>query len=128
MIFIDSSYIIALVVQSDQWHKDAVRLIETVGNSNKIITEAMIIESINMIGKCKGGTIGNKIYNYVTQNYKIHNPPNLLKQAMIEFLKYDGTISLADSTAIIAMHDLGIHEIVSFDTDFDKVDGIIRIQ
>ena len=31
MIFIDASYIIALIVEKDQWHDDAVRLLEKVG-------------------------------------------------------------------------------------------------
>ena len=43
------------------------------------------------------------------------------------FLKYDGTLSLADCTAINTMKELGITEILSFDDDFDKVDGIVRV-
>jgi predicted nucleic acid-binding protein len=36
-------------------------------------------------------------------------------------------LSLADSTAIQVMKSKKIHEIYSFDSDFDKVEGIIRI-
>jgi predicted nucleic acid-binding protein len=87
----------------------------------------MIIESINLIGKCKGGKVGKRIYEYIQDNYTIYNKSDLLNRAIHEFLKYDGTISLADSTALITMQDLKIHEIVSFDTDFDNKEKIIRI-
>lgn len=46
---------------------------------------------------------------------------------METLLKYDGTLSFADSVSIEIMRNLKINEIVSFDFDFDKVGGIIRI-
>ena len=46
---------------------------------------------------------------------------------MKEFIKYDGTLSLADCTGIVAMKDLNIYEIASFDDHFDKVNGIRRL-
>jgi predicted nucleic acid-binding protein len=127
LIFIDSSYIIALIVESDQWHDDALRLMDVVSKSEKIITHAMIIETINLIGKCMGGKIGEKIFNYICDNYRIYEKTDLLSRSMIEFLKYDGKISLADSTALITMQDFKIHEIVSFDKDFDGKNGVVRI-
>ncbi|KYC48593.1 MAG: hypothetical protein AMQ74_01588 [Candidatus Methanofastidiosum methylothiophilum] len=42
-------------------------------------------------------------------------------------LNYDGTLSFADSVSIEIMRNLKIDEIVSFDSDFDKVDEITRI-
>ena len=128
MIFVDSSYIIALVVEKDQWHEKAVKNIKKLEGKEKITTEAMIIESINLIGKCNGGKVGKKIFQYIQDNYKIYTPQKILKRAMEEFVKYDGTLSLADCTAIITIRDLGINQIISFDGDFDKVKGIIRIK
>lgn len=46
---------------------------------------------------------------------------------METFLQYDETLSFADSVSIEIMRDLKIDEIVSFDSDFDRVDGIIRV-
>ena len=40
---------------------------------------------------------------------------------------YDGTISLADATSVEIMQQFGIDRIVSFDSDFDKVNWIKRI-
>lgn len=128
LIFVDSSYIIALAAERDQWHENAVKNISKIDKREKVITEAMVIESINLIGKCKGGKVGKTIFQYIQDNYTIYNPHNILKRAMEEFVKYDGTLSLADCTAIVTIQDLGIHEIISFDDDFDKVNGILRIK
>jgi len=124
---VDATYIIALIVESDQWHGNAMKLINTVSKSDKVITQAMIIETINLIGKCKGGKVGKRIYEYIQDNYAIYNKPDLLNRSIDEFLKYDGTLSLADSTALITMQDLKIHEIVSFDKHFDNKERIVRI-
>jgi len=127
MIFVDSSFIIALTVEKDQWHKDAMKKLNKFTKQEKIITEAMIIESINLIGKCKGGKVGRTIFQYIQDNYKVYKTHDFLKRAMNEFIKYDGTLSLADCTAIITIQDLNIPEIFSFDEDFDKVNGIVRV-
>ena len=63
-----------------------------------------------------------------------HKNPEIIyinKDLLIEsteiFLKYDGTLSLADATSIAVMNNMKINEIISFDSDFDKVDSIYRI-
>ena len=52
---------------------------------------------------------------------------DLLVESMGIFLKYDGALSLADAASIAVMDNMKISEIVSFDSDFDKVDFINRI-
>lgn len=46
---------------------------------------------------------------------------------MEQFVKYDGSLSFFDSMYIYLMKKEKIKEIVSFDSDFDKVKGIRRI-
>ena len=127
MIYVDASFIIALVVEKDQWHQRAMELLPKLKSEEKYITEAMIIESLNLIGSCLGGKVGYSIFKYINDNYSIYTSETLIEEAMYYFLKYDGTLSLADCTAINAMKELGIMEIFSFDDDFDKVEGIVRI-
>ena len=43
------------------------------------------------------------------------------------FKKYEN-LSFTDSTTVALMLDLGIKEIYSFDSDFDSVPGIIRLE
>ena len=87
----------------------------------------MIIESINLIGSCHGGKVGYMTFKYIKDNFTIFKSETLLEESLRYYLKFDGTLSLADCTAIHAMKENQILEILSFDDDFDKVDGIIRL-
>lgn len=127
MIFVDASYLIALIVEKDQWHDDTVRLLEKLRSEDKIITEAMIIESLNLIGSCHGGKVGYMTFKYIKDNFTIFKSDSLLEESLRYYLKFDGTLSLADCTAIHTMKENEVHEILSFDDDFDKVDGIVRV-
>ena len=69
----------------------------------------------------------DKLLNKI-DNFEIYYPtPDEINLAMQCVLKYDGTLALADCLAVLIMEKRGISEIVSFDDDFDKVDGIIRV-
>lgn len=127
MIFVDASYIIALIVEKDPWHQDAINLLDRLKSEEKIITDAMIIESLNLIGSCHGGKVGYLTFKYIRDNFNIFKSDTLLEESIRYYLKYDGTLSLADCTAIHAMKENNVHEIFSFDDDFDKVDGIFRV-
>ena len=127
MIYVDASFIIALVIEKDQWHERALALLPKLKSEDKYITEAMIIESLNLIGSCLGGKVGYSIFKYINDNFIIYRSETLIDESMHYFLKYDGTLSLADCTAINTMKELEITEILSFDEDFDKVKGIVRI-
>ena len=127
MIYVDASFIIALVIEKDQWHERALALLPKLKSEDKYITEAMIIESLNLIGSCLGGKVGYSIFKYINDNFTIYRSETLIDESMHYFLKYDGTLSLADCTAINTMKELEITEILSFDEDFDKVKGIVRI-
>ncbi|MBE6502293.1 MAG: type II toxin-antitoxin system VapC family toxin [Methanobrevibacter thaueri] len=127
LIFVDASYIIALIIEKDQWHEDAIKLLDRLKSEDKIITEAMIIESINLIGSCHGGKVGYMTFKYIKDNFTIFKSETLLEESLRYYLKFDGTLSLADCTAIHAMKENQIYEILSFDDDFDKVDGILRV-
>ena len=123
----DASYIIALIVEKDQWHEDAIKLLPKLKSEDKMITEAMIIESLNLIGSCQGGKVGYLTFKYIKDNFTIFKSDTMLEESLRYYLKYDGKLSLADCTAIHAMKENMIYEILSFDDDFDKVDGIIRV-
>jgi predicted nucleic acid-binding protein len=43
------------------------------------------------------------------------------------FLRYDGTLLVFDAVSVFIMERKHIDRILSFDADFDKVEGIVRI-
>ncbi|MDD5617419.1 MAG: PIN domain-containing protein [Candidatus Methanoperedens sp.] len=128
MIFADSSYFIALAREKDRWHKDALRISERIKES-MIISELIISESITMVGSFDGGKAGKTLYEYFVDNCKIEFiNEEIMEKAMDTFLKYDGSISLADASSIEIMKKYGINKIISFDSDFDKANEIDRIK
>lgn len=127
MIFIDANYIIALASNIDQWHEKAVELLPKVKKEKRVTSEFIVSEVITLVGSLHGGKEAVKIYNYIKDNYLIYKNDELFDEIILDFLKHDGTLSFADSSAITIMKRLDIHEIFSFDSDFDKVNDIVRI-
>ncbi|MGL6299218.1 MAG: type II toxin-antitoxin system VapC family toxin [Methanobacteriaceae archaeon] len=129
MIFIDTSYIIAIIIEKDQWHSRVEEIDNKISKSEKVVSDLVITEAMATIGSLKGGKIAKTVYDYIKDNFTIHiTDMSTLDAGMNTLLKYDGKLSLVDSTAVNIMNKLGIIEIVSFDSDYDKVKGIIRIQ
>src|SRR3972149_8752994 len=127
MIFADSSYFIALAREKDRWHKDALELAEKIRES-LLISELIISESITLIGSFEGGKAGKILYEYFEDNCKIEFiNEEILKRSLEIFLKYNGSISIADASSIEIMKKHRIKKIISFDSDFDKVNEIERL-
>lgn len=127
MIFVDSSFFIALAHEKDRWHHRAVELAEKLPDE-KLVTELIISESVTAIGALGGGKAGVDVYEYIIENCEVvFIDRELLEGAVPIYLKYDGLLSVADAVSIEIMRRQGIKKIVSFDSDFDKVEGISRI-
>jgi len=128
LIFVDSSLIIAMVLTKDQWHKKAVQLINEINSEEKVISDLMVVESITSIGDMKGGKEAINIFNYLQDNFTVISTDfEFLKSIKRQYLKYDGTLSIADTSAVEIMKNMKITQIASFDRDFDKVERIVRI-
>lgn len=124
MIFVDSSFFIAIADKKDQWHEKA----KDISIKDVVVSDLVISEVLTEIGRREGGKAAHKVFNYFLDTCKIVylEEESLLKAEEI-FMKYDGRLSLADAVSITFMKDLGITRVVSFDSDFDKVQGIQRI-
>jgi len=128
MIFVDSSYYIAIADTKDQWHKKSLELSEYIEINTSVVSSFIISEVVTEIGRRSGGKVAYNLYNYFTDNCKIiYIDRDLLSESMEIVLKYDGILSLADAASVTIMDNMKIGEIISFDSDFDKVDFINRI-
>jgi len=127
MIFVDSSYFIAIAREKDRWHKDALKLLDKT-NDSMMISDFIISETVTLVGLLEGGKAGKIIYEYFTDNCKIYFVDDeILSKAMNSILKYDVSLSLADATSVEVMKKHRIKKILSFDSDFDKIKEIDRI-
>jgi len=50
----------------------------------------------------------------------------IIKEVFEIYLKYDGTLSFSDAFSVFTMKKKNINEILSFDKDFDKIEGVVR--
>ena len=66
-------------------------------------------------------------FKYIKDNFTIFKSETLLEESLRYYLKFDEILSFADCTAIHTMKENNIIEILSFDDDFNKVDGILRV-
>jgi predicted nucleic acid-binding protein len=127
MIFADSSFFIAILREKDRWHKDALKLAGKI-KEHLLISELIINESITTVGTFEGGKAGKILYEYFQDNCRIEFiNEEMMEKSMNTFLKYDGSISLADASSIEIMKKHGVKKIISFDSDFDKIQEIDRI-
>jgi len=128
MIFVDSSFFIALVDRKDQWHPAAKAVLPVLTDETIIISDLIIAESVTIIGRRSGGKAGEQLYHYFIDNCDlVFIDEKILKGSMSVFLRYDGTLSVSDSASVFIMMEKNIDRILSFDSDFDKVARIVRI-
>jgi predicted nucleic acid-binding protein len=127
LILIDTNFFISLLDKKDIHHEKAKTILQKIEHKEKIVTDGVILESITLSGSLFGGKIATILYQNIKDSYKIYNTNHLYDKGMIMHLKYDGTLSLVDTILIETMKELKIHEILSFDSDFDNKDGVIRI-
>ncbi|MEE9223671.1 MAG: PIN domain-containing protein [Thermoplasmata archaeon] len=127
MIFADSSFFIGLVDKKDKWHDQALALSESI-NEEMMVSDLVISESVTLAGSRSGGKTGQKLYLFFVDNCHIeYVDEDILREGMDVFLRYDGKLSIPDSVSVVLMRRMGISRIASFDSDFDRVDGIRRV-
>lgn len=128
MIVADSSFFIALADRKDQWHAAATSLLPVLAGETFLISDLILAESVTIIGRRSGGKAGEQLYHYFMDNCDLAGMDEKLRTAGMQvFLRYDGTLSVSDAVSVALMKTRKISRIISFDSDFDKVEGIVRV-
>ncbi|BBL61120.1 hypothetical protein MARBORIA2_13750 [Methanobrevibacter arboriphilus] len=128
MIFIDASFIIGLMNKKDQWHDKALDLVDFCEKKEKFTSNLVITEILNSVGTYIGGKGGKLLYDNLKDNYTIYDENReIYDLAIYTFRHFNGNIGFADCVSIEIMKKHNINQIVSFDSDFDKIKGIKRI-
>lgn len=128
MIFLDSSYIKALVLKNDRYNHHAKKIKPFLKNEAKVINLTVLVEVLN--------SIKQKNFEYDVEELYAE----LLNLDVFDFLLFSDydksldlfdyfgkTINFADCTIINTMFKYQISRIASFDSDFDKIKGFERI-
>ncbi len=123
MIFVDTSFLIALLVKTDSHHEKALKIAESI-HERKVINSTVMNETLNAFTG-KGGKIGKELYQIIEEMFDIEflNQSDY-EHAMEIYLHFDSSINFSDCTILSTMIRNKIDKIISFDSDFEKVKGI----
>ncbi len=129
MIFLDSSFVIALADTDDQNHDNAVAVMPKTG-VRRVISDLVISESVSAISGRLGVRAGREVFEnllYDSATKTVFGNKRLYERALPICAKYGGRLSFADSITVRVMYDEKVKEIISFDSDFDRVENVARV-
>lgn len=136
----DSSSVIAYQLASDVFHERMVDILATMLKNGQfgIITPLVLDEFLYLVKRSLQGVIPPNYkdevakrlalltHNIFSQKFLIFKNPRFTKPDMLELpnimSKYD--LRPRDAMIVKSMEKLGITDIVTFDSDFDRVKGI----
>ncbi len=125
-VFVDSCFIIALVLKRDSLHKRAVDLTERgILDNECYISDLIFNEVITIVGNKENNEIAKTTYYYMKDNFKIINEfdiPNFKDKTMETYLKYNTKLSFTDSAILEIIKEYNLDKLVSFDEYYKKTD------
>lgn len=122
MIFLDSSYLIALMLKQDRNYKKASDLKTT----RIIINNTVLSEVLNSFNKYNSLNLEHNVNNMFKFDIDYLTEDDY-KKALTYYRYYNTAINFSDCTILVTMNKYNTDKIVSFDSDFNKIKGIINI-
>lgn len=132
-MFIDSVVWIGAKLKRDQWHEKAQLILDKFQNNDirsAYVTDQIIVETVNfLLRKSDYATaFETLILFHVHDRITIINiDDRLFLRSFDLFRKYPG-LSLTDTGIIASMERENISTVYSFDSGFDRVDWINRLE
>ncbi len=122
-IFVDTSFVLALLNERDQYHQQAEALSFKFEESFLITTVAVLLEIGNALAKDfrKEANAVIKLLRNSDRVEVVQIDERLLEKALDIYEKYDDkTWGLVDCMSFIVMGERGLAEVLTFDGDFTK--------
>ena len=102
MIFVDTSFLIALLVKTDSHHEKALKIAESI-HERKVINSTVMNETLNAFTG-KGGKIGKELYQIIEEMFDIeYLNQSDYEHAMEIYLHFDSSINFSDCTILSTM-------------------------
>ena len=125
MIFLDTSYHKALLDEKDVHHNDAIEIKDYIENINTptVINTTVLVETLNKSFKIKIPI--EELFNNLIKNNDMVTLTNKDYQESLDVSRWLGySINYSDCTIVNTMIKEGIRDIVTFDSDFKKINSI----
>lgn len=130
--FLDTSFILALVLDSDSNYNKAVKL-KFVLSEECFINNNVLNEVLTLTGRKISISSAKELYYNLIDSFEVLNEYSILNYTSENFKifeKYVGInsnkskLSFTDSSIILTMKEFNIPNLISFDNEFKKVEEI----
>ena len=134
--FLDSSFIMALVLDSDSNHNKVDKLSHIL-NEECYINNNVLNEVLTLTGRKLNITSAKELYYNLIDSFEVLNEYEILNYTSENFKifeEYVGVnsdktkLSFTDSSIVLTMREFNISNLVSFDKEFKRVEGINIIE
>jgi uncharacterized protein len=122
-LFLDSSYVIALVNERDQHHKLAMKMARELGDQPLVTTDAVLLEIGNGLARNFKSEAIAVIEEFLSSDeVRVISVDMALFQTGFELYKtyQDKTWGLVDCISFIVMRERGISDALTADADFGQ--------
>lgn len=127
MIFVDSSFFVALADRKDRYHRHALRLGKTY-NKKLLVSEFVIAETVSAVGARGGSRVAGNLFEFLKESCDVeYTDARILDEAGSYFVQLDGRLSVSQCVTVAIMARKGVSKIISFNPVFDHVQGIERV-
>lgn len=127
MYFIDSSFLISLLTENEKNNQHSCEISENI-NEYRVINNIVLSETLNGIRRYEKRVDLNKIYTIINEVMDIkYLKKSDYEEAINIYSYYNGSINYSDCLILKTMQDNNINKILSYDDDFDKINGLQRI-
>jgi predicted nucleic acid-binding protein len=137
---LDSSFLVALIDEKDKWRNTAV-LIQKALKKKKarlVYLDCAVNEMISVIARRLEEKGRSQEFTLALQKMEQAIPAKritwmypevrrLYTEILIVIKEHEGKLNFHDALMVLAAREMDIPHIVSFDQDFDEVEGIERI-
>jgi len=120
-IFVDTGYVIALINERDQYHKQAMELADRFGGQPLMVTNAVLLEIGNALARNFKSEASAVIDQFLLADEVtiVHLTPQLFSKGFALYKQYqDKSWSLVDCISIIVMREASVTQVLSFDRHF----------
>lgn len=127
MIFLDTSYIVGLVIKNDNYSDKSLKLKSYLKNEKKLINNTVFNEVLNSLTSFNSEYSADSLSNLLLSYDVNFLSADDYAESISLFKYYNCSINFSDCTILNSMIKNNVNTIVSFDSDFDKINGIHRI-
>ncbi|MBO7712941.1 MAG: type II toxin-antitoxin system VapC family toxin [Methanobrevibacter sp.] len=126
-IFVDSSFLIALVNENDSLHEKSLEYIDLIEKNDCYISNLVINEVITVIGNKIDLETAISAFDLINDIFHVINEYEIKdfnSTSMLIYEKHNTKLSFTDCSIIVDMHYHKIENLLSFDKEFKKAEGI----